>query len=233
MIRIESIQGRLICAMVSVTVLLSLGMGLLFYRSIRTDLVRGFDRSLLAQASAVSSLVNFKDDGSLDFEFIEAAMPEYRSSPHAHYFIIRFADGRPYGQSPSLKGVASPPLVAGDGDGRDLLLPTGRRGRALRLDFVPARDADAEGSAAPPATHPPTHAAVTAPHMNIIVARDRASLDDSLNGFLRRMILGCALFAAGTSAAAVWIVRRSLRPRRNVAACASRIGPAQLDQRLP
>lgn len=222
---IRSLQGRLILAITVAATVLALATGVLLYDSIRSDLTRQFDRALEMQASTVSSFLNVKPDGTLDFDYNEATMPQYRPGPHAQYFLLRFADGRPYAASGSLKGI-DPGPVRDLGDGAsNVRLPSGRTGRGFRLDFVPQFDPDANPGAKPPSA--------PAEPMTIVVARDRAALDASLNHFLRRLLLGAALLAGTTAVAVVLIVRHSLQSLRDVTEHVTQIDASHLHARLP
>jgi two-component system sensor histidine kinase QseC len=228
----RSIQGRLIVALTAAAAGLSLVVGVALYRSIRSDLIGGFDRALEAQASAVRALVSVRSDGSIDFDYSDDAMPVYRGggARDAQYFFIRGGDGRVFARSGSLRGIDWSPDIPAAGAARDVALPGGRAGRALRVDFVPALDEEGAGSGEARRSRA---AAAAAPVMTIVVARDRGPLDESLGQILRRLAASGVAFALATAAAVVLIVRRSLRPLRDVADAAREIGPAELHRRLP
>ena len=219
----KSIQGRLIFAITAASVILLTATGIFFYQSTQFHLIRQFDGSLEAQASAVSSFVNLRVDGKYDFDYSATALSEFRRSPHAQYFVIRFDDGRVFAKSDSLK--EGPPLqTANAAHAQDIRLPTGRIGRAIGLTFIPPFDPYGVLNGKPPPVAQP---------MTIEVARDRAVLDSSLHDFLWRLIAGMGMLAICNVIAVVVVVRRSLRPLHTLTNCTKEIGPDQLHRRLP
>jgi signal transduction histidine kinase len=224
----KSIQGRLIFAITITCAVFLSATGLLLYHSMSSHLTRQFDRDLSAEAGAVASFVNQHPNGTLDFDYNESAMPEYRSAPHRQYFVIRFHDGRVFARSSSgnpanasVAATASLPLDRAE----DLTLPSGRAGRAVRIEFVPPVDSDDKPR---PTTRP-----APAKAMTIVMARDRGMLDSSLHHIFWRLVIGLSLLALVTAAAVAWIVRGSLRPLRAVAERAAEIDAARLHLRLP
>src|SRR6185437_11732481 len=218
-----SIQRRLIFAISTASLALLTLTSLFLYQSIHTHLNRQFDGALDGQASTVSSFVSLRLDGTLDFDYNGPSLAEYKQSPHAQFFVIRFANGRIFAKSDSLKRGPMLQTVS-DGRAKDVILPTGRMGRAVRLDFVPPYDPDDAASGKKPPIPPA---------MSIEVARDRASLDSSLHDYLLRLC-ACMAFLAVLNVIAVFlIVRQSLNPLRTLANFTREIGPDHLHRRLP
>jgi signal transduction histidine kinase len=215
----RSIQSRLTIALTATAIVLSASVGIMLYRVIGAGMVQNFDRGLRAKGQAVVSLVSLESGGVLDFEFNEAAMPEYRPGKHAEYFQIRFADGTLYSRAKSL-GDAD--LQFGIGSIKtdsfyDLPLPDGRPGRAVRIDFVPQ-------SEQPPPIAPKPMAAV--------IARGRAELDENLLRLVRSLISAALVLGTTTAITSSWIVRHSLRSLRGVALQAAAIEATKLNVRL-
>ena len=226
----KSIQARLIFAITVTCALFLSATALLLYHSMSTHLVRQFDHALSTQASAIASFVNQHPDGTPDFDYNESAIPEYRTSPHSQYFVIRYKDGRLFARSsygdPKDASVAATALLPLD-QAQDITLPNGHPGRAVRIQFHPQVDSD----------DPPRATSRSAPlpikAMNIVMVRDRAMLDSSLTHIFWRLLIGMSLLAAATALAVAWIVRGSLRPLRAVAERAAEIDSTRLHLRLP
>jgi two-component system sensor histidine kinase QseC len=233
----KSIQSRLSLALAATLIALLIAAGALLYRSIRADLVHDFDQALLAQASALSSLVSLEREGKLDFEYNATAMPQYQRPENPQYFAIRFSDGRLMAASQSVGGK-SPPLVLAGLTTQDLALPNGIAGRAARVEFVPHAETDVAlpsmndgGGAVAPWT--PIPADPGRRPMSVVVAQDRAPLDASLHRLLRTLISSFALVAATVVGAVMVIVRASLRPLRTMGERVGQIDASQLHLRLP
>ena len=222
---VRSMQARLIFALGGASVLLTITTGVLLYHSIRADLVNEFDVSLRAQASALAALIEPRPGGRLEFDFNPAAMPEFQRQRHAHYFTVRYGDGRVFATSPSLAG--EPLLMPGQTAAAvDLALLSGRRGRAIRLDFIPQPDADdppAPLPSEPPGSFP----------MNVTVARDRATLDGALNRLLRTLTIAGGMLTLAIAGAVAAIVHLSLAPLRTIGEAVAQIDAAQLQLRIP
>src|SRR5262249_43026886 len=139
-----------------------------------------------------------------------------------------FDDGRVFATSSSVTPAASPEVTAVN-EAQNVKLSGGRLGRGIRINFVPGFDPDDYkddpkiGEGHPPPAQP----------VNIVLARDRSSLDSSLEHILLRLVIGIVSVAAAIAVAVAWIVRGSLRPLRAVAARAGEIDARHLHLRLP
>lgn len=215
-----SIQSRLTLALTCAVVTLSLAAGTLLYRAIGAEMTQNFDRGLLGKGQAVVSLVSLEPGGILDFEFNEAAMPEYRAGRSSEYFQIRFVDGREYARSKSLAqaDLGLGPVGSSDENTTyDLSLPDGRIARAIRIPFIPQSETPPPAAAAP---------------MVAVIARDRADLDRSLGSLLGILIIASSLLGLSTAVASSMIVRHALIPLRRVAEHAAAIDASRLEARL-
>src|SRR5262249_28683841 len=148
------------------SVLLTIITGILLYHSIRADLVNEFDVALRAQASALAALISPAAGGKLEFEVNPGPMPEFGRPRPAHYFTIRYGDGRVFTSSRSLANSPLPQLGQNEA-GEDIKLSSGRIARAIRLDFTPTPD---PGDPPMPLPKEPRGSFP----MNVTVARDRA-----------------------------------------------------------
>jgi two-component system sensor histidine kinase QseC len=220
----RSIQLRLSIALSVASLLISAATGALLYHVIGRDLVRSFDRSMYAKASALSQLVTREPpDGHVEFEFLPASMPEFEPGPHAEYFEIVRPDGSVLSHSRSLGELRLPSEFPAS-NSRDVRLPSGRIGRATRLEFLPQPDPDLKQ---------PLAGGIAGPGpLTVVLARDRAQLDGALRELWRALLIGSAVCAAAAAAAAVFVVRRALRPLRVLADQAAGIDADRLDARL-
>ncbi|MEE8290092.1 MAG: ATP-binding protein [Candidatus Tectomicrobia bacterium] len=210
-----SIRGRL-------TLLLVLGLGLLLLVSgglfdtvIRAQLVREFDRALLAKAKALMTLT--KDYGTeVELDFADEMMPEFgTTADQPEYFAIWLPSGELLEKSYSLGSHHLPrrPTLTNEPLFRDLVLPNGLAGRLVEVAFVPQiedddTDDDSKDDETNKAdmvfldpTHYPDRAAV------LLMARDRQALD----AFLRTLRLALVIAVGGLLAVMVGMVRVSLR----------------------
>ncbi len=220
----KSIQGRLIVLLCGASLLLLATTGWVIYYMVGSELTGQFDRSLRAEAGALSSLVTVEAGGQIDFEYNDSAMPQYQRSHHPEYFAIRDAHGKVVAQSKSLGDRAAPDLPPGV-PSMNLRLPDGHAGRALRLDFVPQPDPDAKSAVVP--------AANANGHFNIVVVRRREPLEDSIEVLLSTLAIAGAALAICIAAMVIIVVRRTLQPLRKIRDSVAAIEPSHLDLRLP
>ncbi len=215
----KSIQSRLALALTTAAVLLSATTGIILYRVVGSTMRHNFDRALLTKGQAVVSLVSLEAGGVLDFEFNQAAMPEYRPGKSADYFQIRFADGRPYTRSASLgeNDLWLDTEQSKTTNWYDVTLPNGHVGRAVRIAFVPQSEQPPPAAAAP---------------MVAIIVRDRNDLDENLTDLCQTLLGAAVALAIVTALTSIWIVRRSLRPLHRVADQADAIDVTHLSTRL-
>lgn len=216
----RSIQSRLAWSLMAAAVILSAGVGVLLYHWIGREMVDNFDRGLRGKGEAIVSLVSLEAGGVLDFEFNEAAMPEYRPGKSAEYFQIRFADGKPYVTSKSLADGALPLQtinVSQRASYFDFPLPDGRPGRAIQISFIPQSEQPPPAPAAP---------------MVAVIGRDRSELDRNLSRLFTSLAIATILLGSGTALTSIPIVRYSLRPLRRFAEQAARIDAKNLETRI-
>jgi signal transduction histidine kinase len=203
-----SLRTRLFLYVAGGAALLILVAGLVLMWTIATWLQAEFDRGLEAKARSLIALTE-EDDGRIEFDFQRELMPEFGDAGEPEYFELWLADGTRLARSPSFDAsdataggtLRKTPESATVPEFHDLRLPDGRRGRQIRIDFVPTRDADtapAEGSVEP------GDAGRTA---TVIVARERGRLDADL----RRLTIGVAIFGAVMMLALAGLTHAALR----------------------
>jgi signal transduction histidine kinase len=178
------------------------------------DLLRAsFDAALEAQTRVLSAFVAEELGEKVDIDLTDVKLPEFLPGPAAQYFEL-WAPGAPSGlrlaaRSASLGGRQLARVDLGGDVPRvwDLVLPDGRPGRALALRL-----------AVPPLRRPrkavlASDAEVVRPAaVYLVVARERASLDQVLS----RVALALGLVAAALLLLVPFVItraaRRALRP---------------------
>jgi two-component system sensor histidine kinase QseC len=185
----RSLRTRLFVHLVGGAALLFLAAGVVFTWTVAAWLQAEFDRGLEAKARALVALTE-QERGRIEFDFEGELMPEFGGSAGPEYFELWHPDGSLLERSPSFErdeGTRRAALVRTPEAARaarflDVRLPDGRRGRQVRIDFVPRLDAvDAAAAGTAPA-RPAT----------LLVAREREQLDVAL-GRLRIGVGGVAL----------------------------------------
>lgn len=226
----KSIQRGLMARLGAASFLLALLAGLVLYLYARSMLVRNFDATLAAKATAVGTQVKREGDGLLELEFDPKSMPEFERPAQAEYFEIWLQDGRFLQKSASLKS-ADLPAGPSSNSSRitwDLNLPDGRAGRAIRARLVPAEEPfeGDEGKPRPGLHIPP------GTQMTVIVAVSREPLDAIERILLTGLLVAAGLMALGSVAMLKWGIGSGLRPLRELSEQVSRIDATTLSQRL-
>ena len=163
-----------------------------------------FDRALVAKAQTLAALLE-QDEEGVEFDFVPSAMPEFSATrPDAEYFELWLA---PWPHSRRAGALQDAHLPRFDDRAqvpryRDAVLPDGRPGRLVQLDFLAALD--------PKEKHDP--ATLIRPLATLVFARDRVRLGQLSRG----LRLGLLLIVAVAVALSGWLVQRtvgrSLRP---------------------
>jgi signal transduction histidine kinase len=189
-------------------VLVIAGVGLSWY--LRHLLCASYDDALLEQTRVLSAFVSEELGEKAEVDLSEVKLPDFQPGPDAQYFELWVVPDRRAARSASLGDEhLSRVLLAADSPGLwDLRLPDGRAGRALaiRLPVPPLRR---HRKAPLPSPDPGLPRPLWA---NLVVARERASLDQAL----RRLALALAALGAGLLVLVPFVVarvaRRALRP---------------------
>jgi two-component system, OmpR family, heavy metal sensor histidine kinase CusS len=211
--RVRSLRTRLFVYLVGGAAVLFLVAGVALTWTIAAWLQREFDRGLEAKARALVALTE-QEGGRIEFDFEDELMPEFGDPARPEYFELWVADGSLAERSPSFElsddtrrarlFKASDPTASSRF--HDLRLPDGRRGRQIRIDFVPRRDTEDApaqtlgASAAEPAQSGRRVA-------TLIVARERERLDADL----RRLTIGVGVVALALLLALAGLMQAALR----------------------
>lgn len=216
-----SIRQRLTRSLLLALCLL-FGSGLIaIYFMVRAELIKDFDRALLAKAQAISTLV-MMDEDVLSLNFSDKFMRGFDDKVAQEFFEIWSRDGVPVQRSESL-GESHLPNVTGSFDKPktwSLKLPNGQPGRALGVEFTPRG-----------LTKPSTRANTSRLYM--VVAANSKVLDGDLRNVLIIMSVSGGLLLMLVALLVPWILRRGLRPLVSLANMVERIEAETLSLRLP
>jgi signal transduction histidine kinase len=200
------------------------------YVTIERALAHSFDESLAATARAIAGSIKQEKDNTIDCEFDDQEMPEFRRARHPAYYELRLEDGSVLKRSVSL---AKNDLPSSDGPSAAsaflaLRLPDGNRGRAIVLVFRPQVEYEDEDGQQPvqEVSLPPRTVSLT-------VARETSALEAQLA--MLKWLLGGA--AAGTLLLALLVgavtARLGLRPLDALAARIAAIREDDLSATVP
>ena len=215
----RSLRTRLLLFLMGGAAVPLLAAGLALRTIVVSSLEEEFDGALWAQAKTLATLTE-QENGRIQVEFDVEHMPEFAVGSEAAYFELWDATGALLRRSPSFDAseatrrasLVRDPAAARSPSFEDVRLPDGRRGRQIRVDFVPAPDAPdprlgAGGRGASPS------GASRLQQATLIVARERAHLDAAV----RRLELigvglgvGLLLMLAGSMQLALRVGLRSL-----------------------
>lgn len=210
----RSLRTRLFVYVAGGAALLILLAGVALTWTIGAWLQTEFDHGLEAKAKALIALTEEGDGGGIEFDFERELMPEFGDPAGPEYFELWLGDGTLLARSPSFElgegsrraTLVRAPAPAATPEFRDLRLPDGRRGRQIRVDFVPKLDVEDApgGSTEAPVAEP---GASSGRAVTLIVARARERLDADL----RRLKIGVGVFAVAMVLALGGLTQAALR----------------------
>lgn len=135
----NSIRVRLLCLVAICLLCVFVTSGCFLYFYINYVLESSFDDALLEKANVFAKTTEQIEDRSLEFEFLEANLPEYLPHDKAEYYQVWSKTGGTVGKSPSLGQGDLPvevplrtsPLF------QNIALPDGRKGKVVLINFKP------------------------------------------------------------------------------------------------
>jgi signal transduction histidine kinase len=209
----RSLRTRLFVYLTAGAAILFLVAGLALTRTVAVWLQREFDRGLEAKARGLIALTEQETD-KIEFDFASELMPEFGDPAGPEYFELWLADGSLVGRSPSFEltdetrraGLVRTSDPAVTPRFQDLRLPDGRRGRQIRIDFLPRMEAEedpGETASAPAAAPAPSSRKAA----TLIVARERERFDADL----RRLKVALGIGAVGLMLALAGLTQVALR----------------------
>jgi two-component system sensor histidine kinase QseC len=189
-IRIRLLWGVGVCLLFVFAV-----SGLFLYVYLHRELEASFDSALLERADIFAKTTEQHEDGSLEFEFLEADLFEYWPQVGTDYYQVWRSDGETVGRSPSLRGgdlpVALPLRVSPTF--KDIDLPDGRKGKLVFLNFYP---------------HTPRGRAMN--QYTMAIGTSRTELDKAQSRVLKGLFLTGLALVLGAFPAVWWSVKRAL-----------------------
>jgi two-component system, OmpR family, heavy metal sensor histidine kinase CusS len=215
--KLRSLRARLLAGTTAITAAALIILGLTIDVAVRHILLAEFDAALLAKAKSLASMVE-QDGTKVTFELIPGLMPEFSARQDPEFFQI-WLDGKIFARSASL-GLGDLQSTA-SGSPTFVTLPDGRRGRMLRIDFLPYVD-----PAQPPA--PSVHR----PAARLVVGRDVAALERTQSQLRWTAIVLSAAAVSFSGIALLLLVHRSTRPVRRLARQIESMDEQELESRL-
>ncbi|MBW9268818.1 MAG: hypothetical protein K1566_04170 [Candidatus Thiodiazotropha sp. (ex. Lucinisca nassula)] len=195
------------------------------YFRISQHVVGVYDNSLHDKAQALISLTELDEEG-LEFDFAEqGVMNEFESGELAHYYQLWELGTDLLIKSPSLLEADLPlaGIALGHYRFQDLILPDGRAGRLIEINFMPRVEMDDEEEI----VETPQPKAIT-----MVYARERKSLDETLFA-IGMTIFSIVVAVLLVTALLVWhLVGRGLLPLSILAREVSEIDESSLSARL-
>ena len=223
--------------------LLIVSAGLVLEVTIARWLEGEFDRALESRAWALATLTE-EDQGEVEFEFADKFMPEFKSRTDPYYFEL-WLDGETLlarsasfeiDEEQSATSLLRDPDLAAATRFADTRLPDGRRGRLVRIDFVPQID-DESDEELPPDDDP----SLDSTEVNlgeerhtatVLVARERGTLDGQTSRLRWSLVGFTALLLSTLAALIVGSLKVGLRPLDDLAGQVQGFDAKSLDRRV-
>ena len=204
---------------------------------VSTRLQAEYDVSLLAKARALVTLTE-QDLEGVELDFADEFMPEFNAPESPEYFQLWLQDDTLERSNSLGYGEDDTPLEnfealayhdlprfstsSGEPRFRDLMLPDGRSGRLVQIDFLPQIDEDEQELHGEFQRHPAT----------LVVAREREQLNVLLHS-LHGVLFAISAFLIALIVLVVrFAVRSSLKPLKDIREQVEQLDADSLDSRL-
>lgn len=191
----NSIRIRLLCLICLCLPIVFAASGSLLYLYLYRVLESSFDDALLERADVFAKTTEQTEDGMLEFEFLEAKLPEYLPHDKAEYYQVWRKTGGTLAKSPSLGQENLPvelPLRTSPVF-QDMALPDGRPGKIVLINFKPfVSESEPIGE------------------YTMAVATSRIELDRDQSRVGKGLLLAGLALVLGAFPAVWWSVRRAL-----------------------
>lgn len=219
----SSLRGRLGWGLGGALALLQILLACLLFSFVRFVLYAEFDRSLEEKARLFAAGTETLADGNLEFEVVEARMPEFWPGPGASHAQLWRDSGEVVFRSPSLNGkdlLPAPPGVTLQFG--DVPITGGRPERMVTFEFRPHPDLDSV---------PPINVSTIKP-LRLAYAVSRGSLERSVTRIFAGVLFAALLLSACVVLGIRLAIEVGLRPLGRIAAEASAMMPQELSQRF-
>jgi len=198
----KSLRMRLLFTLSGVLLIVLGTSGLLLYFHLRHVLLSSFDANLLGKARLFARTTEYGDGGGLEFQFAESGLPEYKPQGKNEYYQVWSKDGRTIERSPSLgsQDLHVVQATATLPEFENIILPDGRPGRAVMLEFS-AQESDDE----------PAESGHEGQRLVLALASSTSGLEMTLRRVAEGLAAAGLALVVGMISAAWWAVRRGLR----------------------
>ena len=224
-----SIRNKLNLTIIASMILVLSIAAVFLYGRVAGQVEQVFDTALFDKAHSLISLTELDEEG-LEFDFAEeGVMLEFQTGEVPQYYQLWEQGSELLIKSPSLGDTDLPLLGTGPGlhQFADLVLPDGRKGRLIEINFMPRieieddEDDEDYGQETPPAQP-----------ITMVFARERESLDATLFAIGSTIfgVILAVLMLAGLLT--WWLVGSGLSPLSRLARQVSNIDESSLDARL-
>jgi two-component system sensor histidine kinase QseC len=193
--------------------------GLAIYFVVRAYLLVEFDKALAGKAGAIASIAEV-DGGQLKVEYDTQQMPEFSRKNDPEFFEVWLNDATQSIASATLGENSLPKAPTLDRIVRKIQLPDGRNGRAFSMSF-PLHMEDEERASSKPSLM-----------ATIVVAADIDELNDRMSRLALLLLSVCGIATVVSLLSTRMIVNRSLAPASEIAEKISRVGLADLKERI-
>lgn len=219
----RSLRARLVARTTAAVVLTMAVAAVAVYLWMRASLLAELDAALLFEARSLSAHVEQSGD-RVQIEPEIAALADYASGAHAHFYQMRTTDKSLALRSPSLGNFdlslpERPPLEPVH---QALVLPGGAAGRSVAISFEPRIDEDDER-----AEHEGDR-----PRVTLAVARETTGLDATLARLGGLLLIVTAAAAAVCVVLTSGVIRHELKPLDQLASSIGQVGAANLADRI-
>ncbi|MFZ9039447.1 MAG: sensor histidine kinase N-terminal domain-containing protein, partial [Gammaproteobacteria bacterium] len=224
-----SIRNKLNFTIIASMILVLSIAAVFLYFKVTEHVEEVFDTALFDKAHALISLTELDEEG-LEFDFAEeGVMLEFQAGEAMQYYQLWERGAELLIKSPSL-GDADLPLLGTDPglhQFADLILPDGRKGRLIEINFMPRVEIEDDEDDEDYAEEIPPAQPIT-----MVYARERESLDATLftiGSTIFGVILAVLMLAGLLT---WWLVGSGLSPLSRLARQVSDIDESSLDARL-
>ncbi len=216
----NSLNRRIVFAVGLVVLTLSVISGIALYTAVRHALVKEFDDSLTHIAISLEAMIE-TNGRSIETEMAEKEFPLFSRVSRPDYYQVYDADGTSLEKSARMgpHSLSYDRRLTQSGTCRSVVLPDGRRGRVVSVEFSPLVDPEAVVASAEPGISTP---------LSLVVGRDTLDLDRTLShiGWLIVWITMVAIAAGLLSAS--WAARIGLAPLNSTAKAISKVDGSNL-----
>lgn len=204
MVGLRSIRTQLLTALFGGSIIIILFGSGFAYTLVKKHLYEEVDH-FLKDKLAYQQMAAVQNGERISFLLSKPVLERFHDPADPDFFQFRFLDGRDIYRSSGL--VNDLPLVGLDVEDSfkafDCNLPNGRRGRCMGMVFAPEQLVESDD---------PDSEISESVKIHLVVARDRAEIDKSLQS-LRLLLAGIGIAVAGFSlVATTFIVRNALHP---------------------